>query len=285
MTTQDLIQEIQRQNPTISQEQIQERLQAERARTGGLLSDETLLRLIAAKFGLKVKQNTIQNSEVLSTSRLFAGLYDVTVAGKLIAVFPVKTFQGAEKMGKFATMMLADKEGILRVVLWDAKAELIERGELKAGQIVRLMHGYTKEDRQGKTELHLNNKSHIELQPETMDADYCSIEKFITKIQTLTVKSGNVHLSGTVKAVLGKKSFSRNDESDGIVMRLALRDDSGEVVIVVWNEKVNEVEVITRENPRLFLVNARVKEAKGGCIEVHVDSNTFVGSQVNGTKI
>src|SRR3972149_6276583 len=119
MTTQDLIQEIQRQNPLISQEQIQERLQAERARTGGLLGDETLLRLIAAKFGVQVQQNTIQNSGVLSTSRLFAGLYDVTVAGRLIAVFPAKTFQGAEKSGKFATLMLADREGLLRVVLWN----------------------------------------------------------------------------------------------------------------------------------------------------------------------
>ncbi len=279
MTTQDLIQEIQRQNPTISQEQIQERLQAERTRTGGLLSDETLLRLIAAKFGVAVKQKTIHNNGILSTSRLFAGLYDVTVAGRLIAVFPAKTFQGAEKSGKFATMMLADKEGILRVVLWDAKAELVEKGELKAGQAVRLMHGYTKQDRQGKTELHLGNKSQIEPQPETEDNGYYSIEKFITKIQTLTVNSGNVHLSGTVKAVLGKKSFSRNDDNDGIVMRLALRDDSGEVIVVVWNKKVAEVEMITREKPALLLVNARVKEAKGGNVEVHVDSSTFVGSQ------
>ena len=143
MTTQDIIQEILQKNPLITQEQILEKLKAEKARTGGLLGDETLLRLIAAKFGVQVQQNTIQNCGVLSTSRLFAGLYDVTVAGRLIAVFPAKTFQGAEKSGKFATLMLADKEGLLRVVLWNEKAELVERGELQAGQTVRLVHGYT----------------------------------------------------------------------------------------------------------------------------------------------
>jgi replication factor A1 len=83
----------------------------------------------------------------------------------LIAVFPAKTFQGAEKSGKFATLMLADKEGLLRVVLWNEKAELVERGELKAGQTVKLMHGYTREDRCGKTELHLGTKSQVELEP------------------------------------------------------------------------------------------------------------------------
>ena len=100
MTSQTIIQEILAANPQISHEQILEKLQAEKTRTGGLLGDETLLRLIAAKFGVQVQQNHIQNSGVLSTSRLFAGLYDVTVAGRLIAVFPAKTFQGAEKSGK-----------------------------------------------------------------------------------------------------------------------------------------------------------------------------------------
>jgi len=279
MTTQDLIQEIRRQNPLISQEQILERLQAERVKTGGLLGDETLLRLIAAKLGLQVQQNTIHNSGVLSTSRLFTGLYDVTVAGRLIAVFPAKTFQGAEKSGKFATIMLTDADGVLRVVLWDTKAEMVERGELKAGQVVRLIHGYTKEDRYGKTELHLGSKSQILIETETKADQYQSIEKFTTKIQTLNGNYGSVHLAGAVKAVLGKKAFSRNDDGDGIVMRLAMRDDSGEAIVVIWNEKVSEVEVITRENPQLLLVNARVKEAQGGGVEVHVDSNTFVGSQ------
>ena len=78
MTTQDLIQEILQKNPLITQEQILEKLKTEKTRTGGLLGDETLLRLIAAKFGVQVQQNTIHNSGILSSNRLFAGLYDVT---------------------------------------------------------------------------------------------------------------------------------------------------------------------------------------------------------------
>jgi hypothetical protein len=175
--------------------------------------------------------------------------------------------------------MLSDGEGLLRVVLWDTKAEMVERGELKSGQVVRLIHGYTKEDKYGKTELHLGSKSQILIDAGAEADQYQSIEKFTTKIQTLTVSCGNVHLCGTVKAILGKSTFPRSDESMGTVMRLALRDDSGEATVVVWNEKVVEVELLTRENPRLLLVNARVKEGQGGGIEVHVDSNTFVGSQ------
>jgi replication factor A1 len=279
MTTQDIIQEIQRQNPLISQEQILERLQAERERTGGLLGDETLLRLIAAKYGVQVQQNTIHSCGILSTSRLFAGLYDVTVAGHLIAVFPAKTFQGAEKSGKFATLMLADKDGLLRVVLWNEKAELVERGELKSGQTVRLLHGYTREDRYGKTELHLGTKSQIESEPETQADHYPHIEKFTAKINTLNINSGCVNISGAVKEILGESTFIKNDTSVGTVTRLTLADDTGKATVVFWNEKAAELEKSLKANGRLLLVNARVKEGQNGALEVHVDSNTFVDVQ------
>ena len=248
MTTQELIQEIQRKNPLISQEQIQERLQIERAKTGGLLGDETLLRLIAAKFGVQVQQNNIQNSETLKTSRLFAGLYDVTVAGRLIAVFPAKTFQGAEKSGKLATLMIADEEGLLRVVLWNEKAELVERGELKSGQAVKFLHGYTREDRYGKTELHLGTKSQIEVEPQNKANEYPSIDKFTAKINTLNIGCGNVNLSGVVKEILAENSFIKSDSSVGTVIRLTLVDDSGQALVVFWNEKATELENTLKAN-------------------------------------
>lgn len=279
MTTQDIIQQILQKNQQISEQQLLEKLEAERGRTGGLLGDETLLRLIAAKFGVQVQQNSFHNSGVLSTGRLFAGLNDVTVAGHLIAVFPVRTFQGAEKSGKFATLMLADSEGLLRVVLWDKNADAVEKGELKAGLEVKLLHGYTRQDRYGKIELHLGGKSQIKVEPEDQDSAYPTIERFTTKIKSLNKESGNVHLIGTVKAILSRSTFQRNGESEGIVMRLALADESGEATLVVWNEKVLELEKVSNVGTRLLLVNARVKESQNGSLEVHVDSNTFIDAQ------
>lgn len=279
MTTEEIIGEIQAKNPLVSRTQIIERLDAERTRTGELLGDETLLRLIAAKMGVQVQQTTYQSCDTVSSARLFPGLYDVNISGRLIAVFPVKTFQGEEKSGKFATLMLGDSEGLLRVMLWNEKAEVVEKGELKPGQAVKLLHGYTREDRYGKTELHLGTKSLIELQPPEKAGDIPPIERFTTKIGSLNPNLGNVHLVGSVKAVFAKSGFKRGDDHDGVVLRLALRDDSGEVTVVVWNEKVDEIEKAMRDSARLLFVNARVKEAQGSAVEVHVDSNTFIDPQ------
>ncbi len=279
MTTESLIKEMQTKNPQLSKEEILTQLEAERTKYGGLLGDETLLRLIAAKLGVQVQQNTFGNcgSGSISSGRLFRGLYDVNVSGRLMAVFAAKTFQGQEKSGKFATLMLGDDDGLLRVVLWNDKAELVERGELKAGQTVRFLHGYTRDDRYGKTELHLGDKAQVEVLPEEKSG-VPPVEKFTQKIGDLNSNSGNVHICGSVKAVLGKTGFTRGD-TDGVVLRLALRDDSGEAVVVVWNEKVDEVEKKLRDCNMLLLVNARVRDGRNGGVEVHVDSNTAIEVQ------
>jgi ssDNA-binding replication factor A large subunit len=279
MTTQDLLDEIQAKNSQVNQSQLLEQLEVERTKTAGLLSDETLLRLIAAKLGVQISQPAFEPSNIISSGRLFAGLYDVNVAGRLIAVFPVKTFSGEEKSGKLATLMLGDNDGLLRVVFWNEKAELVEKGALRVGQAVRLLHGYTRDDRYGKTELHMGNKSLIESISSEETIACPPIEQFTTKISSLNPNLGNVHLTGVVKAVFGKTGFTRNNDSDGVVMRFALRDDSGETTVVVWNEKVEELEKLFRESARLLLVNARVKEAKGGAVEVHVDSSTYISVQ------
>jgi ssDNA-binding replication factor A large subunit len=278
MTTQEIIEQILLKNPEINREQILEKLQVEKSKTGGLLCDETLLRLIAAKFGIDVQQKEISNDRNLSTAHMFAGLNDVSVAGRLVAVYPVRTFEG-EKSGKFTSLVIVDNDGILRVVLWNEKTELVEKGMLKVGQNVCLSHGYTRADRYGKVELHLGGKGQIEIEARRKVSEYPAFDKFATKIGNLSKTSGTAHLSGKVKAVLGSATFTRNDSSDGTVMRLTLADKSGEVTTVVWNEKAKELEKTLKADVHLQLINAKVKETQNGNLEVHVDSNTHVNVQ------
>jgi replication factor A1 len=275
MTTQEIIRQIRAKKPEISEKDVLDRLQAEKSRNGGLLGDETLLRLIAAKFGVEVEQNRIHNSGNLSTSRLFAGLNDVTVAGRLVAVYQSRTFAG-EKPGKFATLMIVDNDGILRVVLWNDKADLVEKGELKEGQAIRLLHGYTREDRYNKVELHIGSKGQIQIDPPEKGNDYPTLEAFTTKIGSLNKAMGTAHLSGKVKEILGLRNFTRIDASNGVAMRFILEDDSGKVDVVAWDERATEIERTVRVDTRLQLVNAKVKENRNGTIEVHVDLGTFI---------
>ena len=274
MTAEEIIQQILSKHPEVSRDQILENLETEKNKTGCLIADETLLRLIAARYGVEILQNKVYRE--LSISHLVPGLNDVTVTGRVVAVYPPKTFEG-ERSGKFATLIIVDKDAVLRVVLWNDKVDLIESGELKAEQIIRFSHGYTREDRKGKAELHLGTRSQIEVELKNVKADdYPSIGKFDTKINELTKAHKNIHLTGTVKEVFPASPFTRQDQSTGTVMRFTLADETGEAPVVVWNEKAAELEKSLKINVQLQLVNAKVKAASSGEFEVHVDSSTYV---------
>jgi len=274
MTAEEIIQQILSKHPEVSRDQILENLDAEKSKTGGLIADETLLRLIAARYGVEILKDRVHRK--LSISHLVPGLNDVTITGRVVAVYPPRTFEG-ERSGKFASLMIADKDATLRVMLWNDKVEVIEAGELKAGQIVRFSHGYTREDREGKVELHLGNRSQIEIEPKNIKADeYSSIGKFATKISKITKAYKNIHLVGTVKERFPSSTFTRSDMSTGTVMRFTLADETGEVPVVVWNEKAEELEKALELNANLQLVNAKVKENANGELEVHLDSYTYV---------
>jgi ssDNA-binding replication factor A large subunit len=274
MTPDQIIQQILQKHPETSREQIMDALAAERKRTGGLIADATLLRVVAAKYGVETP-NAHAHSRELPISRLIAGLNDVTVAGRIVAVFPSRTFEG-KKSGKYASLIITGKDSVLRVMLWNDQVSSVESRELKAGQVARFSHGYTREDRTGRVELHMGGKSAIQIEPEGVNAeDYPDIDRFATKIRDIAETQNGVHLAGKVKTVFSSSTFTRNDNTEGTVLRFTLADDTGEVAVVAWNEKAEELEKALAVDAAVQLVNARVKAAQNGGFEVHVDSSTF----------
>lgn len=277
MTSEDIVGRILAVCPVITREQVLERLEKERGRTGGLISEETLLRVIAAEFGCEIR-NSESTMPSLSLGDLIPSLNNVSIVGRVVAVFASRTFSGG-RSGKFASLLVADRSGVLRVLLWNDKTDLIESGKVKAGQMVRFSHAYTKEDRAGKVELHIGEKGEVEIDPHDVQAkEFPTIGKFATKIGELSADNKNrkVNIAGTVRRLFSASTFEREDSTSGKVMRFVLADETGEIPVVVWNEKVGELEKTLREGVRLQIVNARVKKALGEGSEVHVDSVTYV---------
>jgi ssDNA-binding replication factor A large subunit len=277
MSIEKLIDRILSKHPEISREELLERLERERKKTAGFISDESLLRMIAAEFGLEISQSDF-SAPTLLISDLVPSLNDVTVVGRVVAVFSSKTF-GAEEGGKFASLLVVDKSDMLRVVLWNDKTSLIDSGTLKVGQLIRFSHGYTREGRNGKVELHIGDKGDIQINPQDVDVkDYPDISKFAIRIEEITkaYTNKNLHLVGAIKEFFPVAIFKRKDSSSGKVLRFILFDETGELPVVVWNEKVDELEKRLRKGVRLQIINAKLKKAANGGSEIHVDTGTYV---------
>jgi replication factor A1 len=277
MSIEKLIEQILSKHPEISREELMKRLEREKEKTAGFISDKSLLRMIAAEFGIEISHEEFL-APTLLIEDLVPNLNDVSVVGRVVAVFPSKTFN-TEEGGKFASLLVADKSGILRVVMWNDKTSLIDSGLLKVGQIIRFSHGYTRENRSGKVELHIGEKGDIQINPLDVNAkDYPDISKFAIRIKEITkaYTNKNLHLIGTVKEVFPIATFKRKDSSSGKVRRFILSDDTGELPVVVWNEKVDELEKKLRKGVKLQIVNAKAKKAANEGLEIHVDTGTYI---------
>jgi len=275
MPPEDLIQEILSHEIKISREEIGERLKRERSRTNGFISDETLLRMIAAELGVSL-QNETNPLGTLSVADLIPSLNNVTVVGRVVAVFPPKTFNG-RRSGRFASFLIADMSGTLRVVLWNDKASVVESGLIKAGKIVRVSRGYTKEG-SGGVELHVGEKCKLEVDPQDANSvDFPTIKRFATSIESIIGRRQNsrVTVIGTVERVFEPSTFERQDSTVGKVMRVILSDESGQVSAVFWNEKVDEFESVLALNARLAIVWGKSRTSND-VVEIHVDSGSYV---------
>jgi replication factor A1 len=276
MSIEKLIEHILSKRPEISRNDLMERLENARKKTAGFISDESLLRMIAAEFGIEISHEDFL-APTLLVGDLVPSLNDATVVGRVVAVSPSKTFK-AKEGGKFASLLVADKSGLLRVVLWNDKTSLVDSGMLKVGQIIRFSHGYTRENRNGQVELYIGDKGDIQINPQDVnEKDYPHISKFAIKIKEITkaYANKNLHLIGTVKEVFPIATFKRKDSSSGKVQRFTLSDETGELPVVVWNEKVDELEEKLRKGIKLQIINAKAKKAANEGLEIHVDTGTY----------
>ncbi|RLI07874.1 hypothetical protein DRO32_03205, partial [Candidatus Bathyarchaeota archaeon] len=153
MSLEEVLARILAQRPDLSREELLRMIDEVVARSGRGMSRLNaalaLARELGVDLGLRVETGTYVKD-------LVSGLSDVTVTGRVMRLWRVKRFRRRDgSQGKMASFILADETGSVRVVLWDEKAELVEAGELEVGQVVQVAHGYTREGRGGRVELHV----------------------------------------------------------------------------------------------------------------------------------
>ena len=265
----------------VSRGEVLKKLEEKRQKTGSLISDEVLLRMIATELGVEIAANKVGEPTLL-IGNLVPGLSDVTVAGRVIAVFPPKSPENGEKSVKVrnASLIIADKSGTIHVALWNDKTAYAEQEKVRVGQIVRFRHGYTREGHLGNVELHIGEKGGVELEPKDVEAkNFPRIKELTTKVGALTNASKNkrINIIGKVEKILKISTFTRQDSSAGKVMRFILADETGEIPVVVWNDKVYEAEKLAKEGATLYVANAKVKKALEG-FEIHVDSRAYINT-------
>ncbi len=272
MDLENIVQQILVARPDLNRDEVLKRIYEKKRSTEDYFLDEVAARIVAAELGVEIESEEAFPSEI-AIKNLVSGLNDVTIAARVIAIYPIQTFSRNDSTkGKIARSLLADDtgSGILKLVLWDEKVELIETGKMQPGQIVRVLHGYVRESFDGQLELHLGKRGDVEISPTDVDESrFPGIADFIDKIEHVTPDKKNPNVQGIVTWVSPISEFTRKDGTQGKVRRVRLKDETGEATIVFWNERVDEVGT-AEEGDQLRIINTRVKTGLNGGVELHV---------------
>jgi replication factor A1 len=97
----------------------------------------------------------------LRVGELEPGLDGVEVVGRVVEVGEVREFVREGRKGKFASLVLGDRTGKVRVLLWQEHAERVPR----VGEVVLLRNAYTPFG-SSPLELHLGRMGQLEVNPE-----------------------------------------------------------------------------------------------------------------------
>jgi replication factor A1 len=99
-----------------------------------------------------------------SIADLTTNMWDVDIEGKVVTIYDVKTFTKKDGSdGQVRNVVIADQTGKIRVTFWDDDVDKITK--LKENDIIRIMHGYTKEGFRGGLEFTVGRKAEIALNP------------------------------------------------------------------------------------------------------------------------
>lgn len=160
------------------------------------------------------------------------GMNDITVFGKVLDLGQVKTFSkkgGGE--GRVSNMTIGDSTGMIRVSMWDDKAQLA--GELNIGESIKIQGAYSKLNNfSQKVEISLGNSGVVDV----LDTDVEYEQKFITISEVADGMNG-VNVSGVILDISDVRTFSRKDGTEGTIGTFTIGDSTGKIRVSLWDDK------------------------------------------------
>lgn len=277
MSLEKIVEKILSSRPDLTRQEVHKMIEKKKEGVGEFFTDETAARIVASELGVEIVQKPLR-LEILIQD-LVSGLNDVTVAGRVVTVYPPQTFTRRDLTeGKFARLLIADKSGTLKVVLWDDKTDLVETGKVEQGQIIEVSHGYVREGLDGKLELHLGSRGNIRISPsEVVEINYPSITRWVKKVGEIREEGGPITVEGTIATTPTVREVVTSRNEKVAVASFELRDDTGKIGVSAWR-KLADVAKGLAVGTRIRIKNAYAR--KGLADQLELTSRSFTSIDI-----
>jgi len=225
---------------------IKEKVKTRKEKTHGLLSDYGAVYAVAKELGVDLDGKQAPLTKIKEVS----GQKNLNVLGRVKVVFSPREFNRKDgTTGYFASIILLDDSGEIRLVLWDKNTELTKH--IQVGDAILAKNVYSK-DNQGAFEIHAGSLSTININPKTTEAKLPEISEKLYKIKELTEDNPAVNIVLRVSNYLPKTEFTRSDGSTGSRASFIGEDESGKIRVVLWDKsaerEIGDGDILKLEN-------------------------------------
>ena len=180
----------------LSEQEVESKVSEKLEALAGLITKEGALQIIANDLGVKVLSEGFSK---MTVDQLAPGLRSISLTLRVLDLYEVRTFERDGREGKLAPFLAGDESGQVRVVGWGELADAVQ--SLVKGDVVVLSNCYVKEGYRGGVEVHLNDRSEIEKNPDGVSVSVKDPTAKRKKMEDITKSDDLVEVFGTIVQV------------------------------------------------------------------------------------
>ena len=193
------------QETGLQREDVEKRVRVKLDELSGLVSREGALLIVANDLGVKVLQDDYR---LVPLDQLKPGMRDVTIQGKVLAVYEPRSFTRNEQEGRVQSLLLGEGSQRVRVSAWHTAIDKL--ATIKPGDIIRIKNAYTRQGLNGSVEVHVNERSSLEVNPEGVTITIeGGVQREATRkrLADVTKEDGMIDVFGTIVQVFDPYLF------------------------------------------------------------------------------
>lgn len=265
-----------------SRDQIEEMIVQKKKKFPVKVSQNGLLHIIANELGVDLIERI---PDVLKLKNVVDGMRNVECYGNVLSIYDIREFA----TGKVGSILIGDETGIIRVVFWNEKTDLLKK--MKQGDVIHIKSAYSRLN-QNRVELQVSRYTEIAINPKGVHVKSVEYEK--RKINDISVDDNFVEILGPIVQVYDIRIYERcpkcnkrieDEQCDEhgevkpnylFILSFVVDDGTGNIRCTLFNnlvEKVVDNPLQFKQNPIEFSEKRRELIAKMIKLKAKVNYN------------
>ena len=196
------------ENSGMGRDEIQNLIKEKKEELGDLITDEGAAFIVARELGVDILPSTSSKGEQLTTASLSQDMRDVNLTARVLKIYNPRTFEKDGTTNVVQNLLLGDKDGTIKLVLWGPDTQPVSDGTIKRGTICQLIGGYIRKGWDGRIEIHKGRRGRLQLDPKDIDTTgFPDPGNYIMKLIKFEPDENDIDLYARVGEIGSLKTF------------------------------------------------------------------------------